>query len=182
MAFDDSNLVIKPNDAATVLECAQLFEYNVNGREWMDLWMKCDPEQSKRMGAHMLGKFRTRQGSDLLHTMGHSDTGVGRILARMVMVRCQKSDPRAFTRFDGKKKEGGHAYEQDPDFVGRADSGPKPLPSLVASYAKGIYDRAAEAKLGRCPKCWELATYHEHGDMYVCAKCGASSPPSEWGR
>lgn len=92
---------------ATVLECAQLFEYNVNKQEWMELWNEADPEKDNRLAEHMWGKFasRTRPESqildtDLLNTFGHSDLHVSRILSRMIIIRCKKEDPDVLTRYD----------------------------------------------------------------------------------
>ncbi len=106
---------------ATVLECAQLFEYNVSKQEWMELWNEADPEKDNRLAEHMWGKFhrpilsdsaiwhtargvpeRTVEGidADLLNTFGHSDLHVSRILSRMIIIRCKKQDPDVLTRYD----------------------------------------------------------------------------------
>ena len=92
---------------ATVLECAQLFEYNVSKQEWMELWNEADPEKDNRLAEHMWGKFtsRTRPESqildtDLLNTFGHSDLHVSHILSRMIIIRCKKEDPDVLTRYD----------------------------------------------------------------------------------
>jgi hypothetical protein len=90
---------------ATVLECAQLFEYNVDKKEWMELWMEADPDKDKGLAEHMWGKFTQRTVeppmivADLLNTIGHSDLHVSRILSRMVLIRCKKKDPDVLTRY-----------------------------------------------------------------------------------
>ncbi len=84
---------------ATVLECAQLFEYNVSKQEWMELWNEADPEKDNRLAEHMWGKFTSRD-TDLLNTFGHSDLHVSRILSRMIIIRCKKEDPSVLKLYD----------------------------------------------------------------------------------
>ena len=90
---------------AATLECAQLFEYNVDKDEWMQLWMDADPEKDKRLAEHMWGKLtqRTTAGGtlqlDLLNTIGHSDFHVHRIISRMVLMRCEKHGPRRIAEY-----------------------------------------------------------------------------------
>jgi len=100
MTIDDSKLLIRTNDAAAVLQCAQLFEYNVTQNQWKNLWMKCDPEKSERMADHMWGKFRGgKERPSLLNTLGHADLATSRVLARMIVIRCQESDANVFNMY-----------------------------------------------------------------------------------
>ena len=114
MAINDSKLPIKTKAAVAVLDCAQLFEYNVTENEWMDLWMKCDPNGDKRLGEHMWGKFSGgERGENLLNTMGHADLATGRVLARMVVIRCQESDANVFNMYsNGEQRTNPHREEE----------------------------------------------------------------------
>lgn len=59
------------------------FEFNVSGREWMELWKKFDKTKDVRLGQHLWDKFESHDHS-ILHVMGYADSYVASILPKMV--------------------------------------------------------------------------------------------------
>lgn len=69
------------------LQCAQLFEWNVSGEDFKNLYVKHGGDSD--IGSHLGRRFAEK---GLLHTVAKSDLKAGRIIGKMVTDWCSRSE------------------------------------------------------------------------------------------